>query len=72
VFGSEAWGVYSSEMTTLFVLLVLAAIVKLMLVTVFAGVRYQRRHESQKIAIGFTGDPVPPSTGSGANVIANS
>ena len=32
-------------MTTLFVLLVLAAIVKLMLVTVFAGVRYRRRHE---------------------------
>jgi len=26
----------------------------------------------QNIANGFTGDPVPPSTGSGANVIANS
>ena len=68
-------------MTTLFVLLVLAAIVKLMLVTVFAGVRYRRSRELaapvsdpifQKIASGFTGDPVPPSTGSGANVIANS
>lgn len=27
---------------------------------------------AQKIARGFTGDPVPPSTGSGANVITNS
>jgi hypothetical protein len=26
----------------------------------------------QNIASGLTGDPVPPSTGSGANVIANS
>jgi hypothetical protein len=31
------------------------------------GVRFD-----QNIARGFTGDPVPPSTGSGANVIANS
>ena len=34
-------------MTTFFVLLVLAAIVKLMLVTVFAGVRYQRRRDME-------------------------
>ncbi|HEY3157325.1 MAG TPA: hypothetical protein VGJ78_00075 [Vicinamibacterales bacterium] len=34
-------------MTTLVVLLVLAAIVKLMLVTVFAGVRYRRRREAE-------------------------
>jgi hypothetical protein len=34
-------------MTTLFVLLVLAAIVKLMLVTVFAGMRYRRRRDTE-------------------------
>ena len=32
-------------MTEILVLIILAAIVKLMLVTVFAGVRYRRRHE---------------------------
>ncbi|HXD18179.1 MAG TPA: hypothetical protein VN654_14280 [Vicinamibacterales bacterium] len=42
-------------MTTLFVLLVLAAIVKLMLVTVFAGVRYRRRHDM--MAAPVAGDP---------------
>ena len=34
------------------------------------GAAGESRH--QKIASGLTGDPVPPSTGSGANVIANS
>ena len=32
----------------------------------------RQRRLGQKIAIGLTGDPVPPSTGNGANVIANS
>jgi hypothetical protein len=42
-------------MTTLFVLLVLAAIVKLMLVTVFAGLRYRRRRDM--MAAPVPGDP---------------
>jgi heme/copper-type cytochrome/quinol oxidase subunit 2 len=42
-------------MTTIIVLLVLAAIVKLMLVTVFAGVRYRRRHDEMTAPV--AGDP---------------
>ena len=34
-----------SEMTEILVLVVVAAIIKLMLVTVFAGVRYRRRRD---------------------------
>jgi hypothetical protein len=45
MFASPRLDVNPSEMTEILILIVLAAIVKLMLVTVFAGMRYRRRRD---------------------------
>jgi len=45
MFASPRRDVDPSEMTEILIFIVLAAIVKLMLVTVFAGMRYRRRRD---------------------------